>query len=77
MLQVALPDDAKIAPVFPLDKDTSKKNKISNFRPVSILTTFSIIYENVAKTSLKVNMKKVLSLFFPLTGRAIVAHSVF
>ena len=42
-------DDAKIAMVLPLDKVTSKKSNISNFLPVSILTTFSKIYERVTK----------------------------
>ena len=42
-------DDAKIAMVLPLDKGTSKKSNISNFLPVSILTTFSKIYERVTK----------------------------
>ena len=37
------PDDAKIAMVSPLDKGASNKNYTSNFRPVSILTTFSKI----------------------------------
>ena len=32
-----------------LDKGTSNKNDISNFRPVSILTTSSKIYEKVTK----------------------------
>ena len=35
------PDDAKIASVIPLDKGKPNKNEISNFRPVSILNTFS------------------------------------
>ena len=38
LLQGIFPDDTKIALVSPFDKGTSKKNKISNFRPVSILT---------------------------------------
>ena len=43
------PDDAKIVMVSPLDKGTSIKNGISNFLPVSILTTFSKIYERITK----------------------------
>ena len=43
------PDDAKISMVSPFDKGTSKKNDISNFRPVSILTTLSKIFERVTK----------------------------
>ena len=56
------PDDAKIAMVSPLDKGT-KKNDISNFRPVSILTTFSKIYERVTKKLIDKAMDKYLSLF--------------
>ena len=41
------PDDAKIASVIPLDKGKPNKNEISNFKPVSILNTFSKIYEKV------------------------------
>ena len=54
------PDDAKIAMVSPLDKGT-KKNDISNFRPVSILTTFSKIYERVTKKLIDKAMGKYLS----------------
>ena len=43
------PEDAEIAMVSPLDKSTSKKNDMPNFRRVSILTTFSKIYERVTK----------------------------
>ena len=35
-------------------------NKISNFRPVSILTTFSKICEKVAKRFLEADIAKVL-----------------
>ena len=41
------PDDAKIASIILLDKGKPNKNEISNFRPVSILNTFSKIYEKV------------------------------
>ena len=40
------PDLAKTAIVVPLDKGKPNKNDISNFRPVSIVNTFSKIYEN-------------------------------
>ena len=39
------PENAKVACVKPLDKKTENKHSISNFRPVSILNTFSKIYE--------------------------------
>ena len=46
------PDDVKIASVIPLDKVKPNKNEISNFRPVSILNTFSKMYEKVIKDQL-------------------------
>ena len=41
-------NNAKTAPVAPLEKGKSNKY-ISNFRPASVLTTFSKIYEQVIK----------------------------
>ena len=41
------PDNVKIASVIPLGKGKPNKNEISNFRPVSMLNTFSKIYEKV------------------------------
>ena len=38
-------DNAKAATVFSLEKGKPDKNDISNFRQVSLLTTFSKIYE--------------------------------
>ena len=46
------PDNAKIASVSPIDKQSDDKNKVSNFRPVSVLNTFSKIYESVIKNQL-------------------------
>ena len=56
-------DDVKIAMVLPLDKGTSKKNDISNFRPVSVLTTSSKIYERFTKKLIVKAMDKYLSPF--------------
>ena len=44
------PNNAKVACVKPLDKKTKDKHCISNFPPVSILNSFSKIYENLVKT---------------------------
>ena len=44
------PDAAKIAAVSPVDKGTDNKNSISNFRPVSVLSVFSKIFEAVIKS---------------------------
>ena len=60
LLQGVFPDDAKIALVSPLDKGTSKRYEIFNFRPVSILTTLSKIYDKVAKRFLQPDMNKLL-----------------
>ena len=43
------PASAKIASVIPLDKGKPNKNEISNYRPVSVLNTFSKFYEKVIK----------------------------
>ena len=56
------PDDAKIASVIPLDKGKPNKNEISKFRPVSILNTFSKIYEKVIKDQLVSGLGKYLCL---------------
>ena len=50
------------SPVIPLDKGKLNKNKISNFRPVRILNTFSKIYEKVIKDQLVSGLDKYLSL---------------
>ena len=55
------PDLAKTALVVPLDKGKPNKNDISNFRPVSILNTFSKIYERVIKNQLLHGMENVFS----------------
>ena len=47
--------------VVPLDKGKPNKNDISNFRPVSILNTFSKIYELVIKEQITSELDKYLS----------------
>ena len=39
--QNVFPENAKTASVIPLDKGKPNKNEMSNFRPVSVLNTFS------------------------------------
>ena len=46
------PDSAKIASVIPLDKGKANKNEISNYRPVSVLNTFSKFNKKVIKNQL-------------------------
>ena len=55
------PDNAKVACVKPLDKKTN--NTISNFRPVSILNTFSKIYGKFSKDFLISEIEMFLSPF--------------
>ena len=55
-----LPDDAKIASVILLDNGKPIKNEISNFKLVSILNTFSKIYEKVIKDQLVSELDKHL-----------------
>ena len=57
------PSNAKVACVKPLDKKTEDKHCISNFRPVSILNTFSNIYEKFAQNLLVSNIEEFLSPF--------------
>ena len=55
------PANAKVATVVPLDKGKPDKNDISNFRPVSLLNTFSKFYEIVIKDQLVLSMENYFS----------------
>ena len=57
------PDAAKIVAVSPIDKGTDKKNRISNFRPVSVLNVFSKIFEAVIKNQLALHLVNIFSPF--------------
>ena len=57
------PENAKTASVIPLDKGKPNKNEMSNFRPVSVLKTFSKIYEGVIKDQIVRGMEKYFSPF--------------
>ena len=57
------PDNAKISSVSPIDKQSDDKNKVSNFRPVSVLNTFSKIYESVIKNQLISVLNNIFSLY--------------
>ena len=46
------PDNAKLASVSPINKQSNDKNKASNFRAVTVLKTFSEIFEYVIKNQL-------------------------
>ena len=47
--------------MIPLDKGKPNKNEISNHRPVSVLNTFSRLYEKVIKKQLVRFMEEYLS----------------
>ena len=57
------PSNAKEACVKPQDKKTEDKHYISNYRPVSILTTFSKIYEMFGKKLLVSNIEEFFHFF--------------
>ena len=59
----AFPDVAKINLVIPLDKGKPNKDEMSNFRPVSILNTFSNIYEKIIIDQLVSRLGKYFSPF--------------
>ena len=58
------PNSAEVSCIKPLDKKTENKHSISNFRPISILNTFSKIYEKFSKDFLISEIAIFLSLFF-------------
>ena len=61
--QGIFPGNAKIASVVPFDKGKPDKYGVLNYRPVSILNTFSKIYEKVIKNQLVSYFDKYLSPF--------------
>ena len=61
--QNVFPENAKTASVIPIDKGKPNKNEMSNFRPVSVLNTFSKIYERAIKDQIVRGMEKYFSPF--------------
>ena len=57
------PDRGKRAAVCPLDKGEANRTVEKNFRPVSVLNTFSKIYEKIMKRQLIVHLDATLSVF--------------
>ena len=57
------PEDAKKAAVCPLGKGEVNRTAERNFRPVSVLNTFSKIYKKVLKQQLISHLDKTLSTF--------------
>ena len=70
------PENAKVAPVVPLDKGKSDKNDISNFRPVSLLNTFLKIYKRVIKDQLVLSMENYFLRPWYLLIENIIARSM-
>ena len=64
------PNDAKKAAVCPLDKGEPNRTVERNFRPVSVLNTFSKIYEKVLKQQLVQHLDDTLSVFISAYRRA-------
>ena len=61
LLQIATVYGTKNASFVSLDKRKSKRNEISNFRPVSILNIFSKIYKLAIKNKTVIGTEKHLS----------------
>ena len=63
------PENAKTASVILLHKVKHNKNRISNFRPVGVLNTFSKVYERVIKHQIVCGMEKYFSPFLSGYGK--------
>ena len=61
MTNRVFPENAKTASMIPFDK--GQPNKMSNFRLVSVLNTFSKVYEKVIIDQIACGMKKYFSPF--------------
>ena len=70
------PDNAKIASVSLIDKQSDDKNKVSNFRTVSVLNIFCKIYESVTKNQLISVLNNIFSPYLRLTEN-LIAHSMY
>ena len=70
------PENAKKAAVCPLDKGESNRTAERNFRPVSVLNTFSKIYEKALKQQLISHLDKTLSIFIS-AYRNHTAHNMY
>ena len=61
--QGIFPDNAKSASVVPVDKGKPDNYDVLNYRPISMLKTFSKIYEKVIKNQLVSYFDRYLSPF--------------
>ena len=60
-------DAAETAAVSPIGKGTYNKNIVTNFRPISVLSTVSKIYELTIKSQLVPHLDKAFPLISQLT----------
>ena len=74
--QGIFPDNAKFASVVPVDKGKPDKYNFLNYRPVSILNTFSKIYKKVIKNQLVSYFDKHLSRFISAYRKKYSIHQV-
>ena len=63
------PDNVKIASVSSIEKPSDDQNKVSNFRPVSVLKTFSEINESVIKNQLISFLSNIFSPYLAMSKR--------
>ena len=63
-------NEAEKAAVCPLDKGEPNRTAVMNFRPVSVLNTFSKVYEKVVKQQLVKHLDITLSIFIAAYRRA-------
>ena len=61
--KIIFPDNAKVAFVSSVNKKSNDKNKVSNFRPVSVLNIFSKIYESSIKSQFTSVLNNIFSLY--------------
>ena len=59
--KIIFPDNPKVAFVSSVNKKSNDKNKVSNFRPVSVLNIFSKIYEAFIKSQFTSVLNNIFS----------------
>ena len=69
------PENPKVVTVFPLDKGKPDKNDTVNFRPVSLLNTFSKFCEKLLRDQLVLGWKTISPPWYLLIQK-ITAHSM-
>ena len=70
------PDNAKIASVSPLNEHTDDKYSVTNFWPLSVLNTFSQIFEKIVKDFLISKMEHHFSSFISVYRKSFSTEHV-